>query len=338
MFIDYATIDLKAGDGGDGAVSFRREKYVPKGGPAGGNGGKGGDIIIEAHHNLFTLLDFRYRKNYKAKSGQPGGSSLKDGKSGDDVIINVPVGTTIKDFKTEKILYDLDEDEKRVIVARGGKGGKGNSNFATPTNQAPRFAEPGKPGEEKEIILELKLIADVGLVGFPNAGKSTLISKISAARPKIADYPFTTLEPVLGIVKYKDFQGFTVADIPGIIEGAHEGKGLGFKFLRHIERTRILLFLIDVTSENYQHDYDILLNELISYSQVFAKKTKIVSLSKIDLIEESELKKLGKKKIKNADSPLLLFSSATNRGIDELKDYLWSVLEKENNFMQRKID
>ncbi|MCL5028691.1 MAG: GTPase ObgE [Bacteroidetes bacterium] len=331
MFIDYAVIDLKAGDGGNGAVSFRREKYVPKGGPAGGNGGKGGDIILEAHHNLSTLLDFRYRKNYKAKNGDPGGSSLKDGKSGDDIIIKVPVGTIIKDAVTEEILFDLDQDEKRVVVSKGGKGGKGNSNFATPTNQTPRYAEPGRPGEEKKVILELKLLADVGLVGFPNAGKSTLISKISAARPKIADYPFTTLEPVLGIVKYKDYKSFTVADIPGIIEGAHEGKGLGHKFLKHIERTKLLLFLIEVTSENYQHDYDILLNELKSYSPKLAKKTRIVALSKIDLVEETELKKFSKKKIKNADSQLLRFSSATNLGIKELIDYLWKALGRENN-------
>ncbi len=331
MFIDYAAIDVKAGDGGNGAVSFRREKYVPKGGPAGGNGGKGGDIIIEAHHNLSTLLDFRYKKNYNAKNGEPGGSSLKDGKSGDDIIIKVPVGTIVKDAETEEILFDLDEDGKKAIVSKGGKGGKGNSNFATPTNQTPRYAEPGRPGEEKKIILELKLLADVGLVGFPNAGKSTLISKISAAKPKIADYPFTTLEPVLGIVKYKDYQSFTVADIPGIIEGAHEGKGLGHKFLKHIERTKLLLFLIEVTSENYQRDYNVLLNELKSYSPKLAAKTKIVSLSKTDLVEEIELKKLSKKKIKNADSQLLLFSSATNSGIKEVIDYLWTALSKENN-------
>ena len=329
MFIDYAEIELKAGDGGNGAVSFRREKYVPKGGPAGGNGGKGGDIIFEARHNLSTLLDFKYKHKYKARNGDPGGSSLKDGKNGEDVVIKVPVGTIIKDADTSETLFDLDKDGLRAVVLKGGKGGKGNSNFATPTNQAPRFAEPGRPGEEKKIILELKLIADIGLVGFPNAGKSTLISKISAARPKIADYPFTTLEPNLGIVNYKEFQSFTVADIPGIIEGAHEGKGLGLKFLRHIERTKILLFLIEVTSEDYQRDYNLLLNELKSYSHVLAKKKKIVSLSKIDLIEESELKKISKKKIRNADSPLLLFSAATGAGIKKLLDYLWQNIPKD---------
>ena len=328
MFIDYAEIDVKAGDGGSGAVTFRREKYVPKGGPSGGNGGKGGDIIIEAHHNLSTLLDFRYRKHYKAKNGEHGASALKDGKNGDDVLIKVPVGTIVKDNHSQKTLADLNEDGKRFIIAKGGKGGKGNSNFATPTNQAPRFAESGKPGEEKKIVLELKLLADVGLVGFPNAGKSTLISKISAAKPKIADYPFTTLEPVLGIVKYKDYQSFTVADIPGIIEGAHEGKGLGHKFLKHIERTKVLLFLIEVTSDDYQRDFDILLNELNSFSPAMAKKLKLVAFTKTDLIEEAKLKKLTKKKLKNSDSQPIPISSATSQGIDALIDFLWNSITK----------
>jgi GTP-binding protein len=331
MFIDFAEIEVKAGSGGNGAVTFRREKYVPKGGPSGGNGGDGGSVIIEAHHNLSTLLDFRYKKHYQAQSGKPGGSSLKDGKNGEDVIINVPVGTIIKSQQTSKILYDLDTDCKSIIIAKGGKGGKGNSNFATPTNQAPRYAEPGKVGEEKKIILELKLIADVGLVGFPNAGKSTLISKISAAKPKIADYPFTTLEPNLGIVQYKEYKSFTVADIPGIIEGAHEGKGLGIKFLRHIERTKIILFLIEATSKNISKDYDTLLNELESFSPELAKKTKIVGISKTDLVDENELKKIIRKKIKKVDHPLLPFSSATMKGITELLNNLWLVLEKNKN-------
>ena len=332
MFIDYAEIEVKAGNGGNGAVTFRREKYVPKGGPSGGNGGKGGDIIIEARHNLSTLLDFRYKRIYKAQNGEPGSNSLKDGKSGKDIIIKVPVGTTIKNADNKKVLSDLDEDKKRIIIAKGGKGGKGNSNFATPTNQAPRFAEDGKPGEQNKIILELKLIADVGLVGFPNAGKSTLISVLSAARPKIADYPFTTLEPVLGIVKYKDFQSFTIADIPGIIEGAHEGKGLGHKFLRHIERTKILLFLIDITSENYQETFDILNKELVNYSKVLSGKKKIIALSKADLLEENEIKKISRKKIKvkNMDEgrnlPLFVFSSATKLGLENLLDQIWSNL------------
>lgn len=324
MFIDYAQIELIAGDGGDGAVTFRREKYVPKGGPSGGNGGKGGDIIIQTDPNLSTLLDFKYKRIYKAGKGAPGGSSLKDGKNGEDVIIKLPPGTIIKDSSTNKILYDLGENDQRIILAKGGKGGKGNSNFATPTRRTPRFAEPGKPAESLKVILELKLIADIGLVGFPNAGKSTLISTISAARPKIADYPFTTLEPNLGIVKYKDYQSFTVADIPGIIEGAHEGKGLGIKFLRHIERTRVLLFLIDITSDDYQRDFDILFNELKNYSKVLVKKKIILSLSKADLISETEIKKLSKIKIKKVKSPVIIFSSATKYGLEELKDRLWT--------------
>ena len=329
MFIDYAEISIIAGRGGDGAITFRREKYVPKGGPSGGNGGNGGNIIIEAHHNLSTLLDFRYRKKYQAGDGEPGGSSLKDGKSGRDVIIKVPLGTVIKDAENNNILFDLDEDGKNVIAAKGGRGGKGNSNFATPTNQAPRYAEPGKPGEEKNITLELKLIADIGLVGFPNAGKSTLISAVSAARPKIADYPFTTLEPNLGIVQYKDYHSFTIADIPGIIEGAHLGKGLGLKFLRHIERTKILVFLIDLTVENYADQYRVLLNELKSYSKKLAEKPKLLVFSKADLVEKSDLKKLAKKKIRYYSGKVHIISAVSGSGIEELLDILWDMIEKE---------
>jgi len=328
MFIDYAEIEVRAGNGGNGAVTFRREKYVPKGGPSGGNGGKGGDVIIKASRNLSTLLDFRYKKIYRTGNGEAGGSALKDGRNGKDVIIKVPVGSIVRNAGTEHVIIDLDEDGKEIIVAKGGKGGKGNSNFATPTNQAPRFAEEGKPGEHRKLIIELKLIADVGLVGFPNAGKSTLISKISAAKPKIADYPFTTLEPNLGIVKYKDFNSFTVADIPGIIEGAHEGKGLGLKFLRHIERTRILLFLIDVASENYQQQYNILLNELRSYSKKLASKTKIISLSKADLLKEEDLITIKKIKIKDADTRPMIFSAVSGYGLQELIDYLWKKLKQ----------
>ncbi|MGE5364432.1 MAG: GTPase ObgE [Bacteroidota bacterium] len=327
MFIDYAEIDVRAGDGGGGLVAFRREKYVPKGGPAGGDGGDGGNVILKAHHNLHTLLDFRYKSKYQAENGEKGGTSLKDGRNGKDVVILVPVGTVIKDAETEDVLFDLNENDKTVVLARGGKGGRGNSKFATPTNQTPRYAEPGLPGEVKSVILELKLIADVGLVGFPNAGKSTFISVVSAARPKIADYPFTTLEPNLGIVQYKDYKSFVVADIPGIIEGAHEGKGLGLKFLRHIERTGILLFLIDILSEDYQKDYDTLLNELASYSDVLMNKKKIVAISKADLLEPAEIKKIAKTKLKNYDGKLFVFSSASQKGLPELIDYLWQHLE-----------
>jgi len=329
MFIDYALIEISSGKGGNGAVTFRREKYVPKGGPSGGDGGDGGSVIIKASRNLHTLLDFRYKKKYEAGKGENGGSSLKDGKNGKDVIVRVPVGTIIKDSETEEILFDLDSDDKEVILAKGGKGGKGNSKFATPTNQTPRFAEDGKPGQYKKVILELKLIADVGLVGFPNAGKSTLISKISAARPKIADYPFTTLEPNLGIVKYKDFQSFTVADIPGIIEGASEGKGLGHKFLRHIERTRVILFLIECVSEDLYSDFNILMNELKNYSPKLVQKRMLISLSKADLIDSSTEKKLSSLKFKGIKDKPIIFSSATGHGLDKLLDILWQNLEKE---------
>lgn len=329
MFVDYAVIEVHSGKGGNGAITFRREKYVPKGGPSGGDGGKGGDVIIQSNSNLHTLLDFRYKKKYKAGNGNSGGSSLKDGKNGNDVIIQVPVGTVVKDFETEKILFDLSANNKEIVLAKGGKGGKGNSKFATSTNQTPRFAEDGTPGKQRKVILELKLIADVGLVGFPNSGKSTLISKISSARPKIADYPFTTLEPNLGIVKYKDFKSFTVADIPGIIEGASEGKGLGLKFLRHIERTRIILFLMEITSENLKNDFDVLMSELKSYSPELIRKKIIVSLSKSDLIDLKKIEEFSLLKFKGIKDKTLVFSSISGQGLNELLDYLWRVLEKE---------
>ena len=331
MFVDYALIEVSSGKGGDGAVTFRREKYVPKGGPSGGDGGNGGNVIVKASSNLHTLLDFRYKKHYKADNGDKGGNSLKDGKTGSDIIISVPVGTLIKDAETEKVIFDLDIDSKEVILAKGGKGGKGNSKFATPTNQTPRFAEDGKPGEHKKVILELKLIADVGLVGFPNSGKSTLISKISAAKPKIADYPFTTLEPNLGIVRYKDYQSFTVADIPGIIEGASQGKGLGHQFLRHIERTRIILFLIEINSENLQNDFDILMSELKSYSPKLIQKKIMVSLSKADLIDLERMKKASRFKFKGFKEKPIIFSSISGFGLADMLDILWQNLEKDKS-------
>jgi GTPase len=326
MFIDYAQIEVSSGNGGDGVVTFRREKYVPKGGPSGGNGGKGGSIIFETHPNLSTLLDFKYKRKYFAGNGKPGANSRKDGKDGEDIIIKVPVGTTIKDAESGEILLDLSEPNKKTVFAKGGIGGKGNSNFATPTRRTPRFATNGKPGIYTKVTLELKLIADVGLVGFPNAGKSTLISKISAAKPKIADYPFTTLEPNLGIVRYKDYQSFTVADIPGIIEGAHQGKGLGIKFLRHIERTKILLFLIDITSEDFQKDFDTLYSELKKYSKKLVDKKILVSFSKADLLDEKERNRLSKLKIRKIKEPILIFSSATGVGLQSLLDKLWETL------------
>ncbi|NOX17340.1 MAG: GTPase ObgE [Chlorobi bacterium] len=328
MFVDFVEIEIKAGDGGDGAVAFRREKYVPKGGPAGGNGGKGGDVVFLAERNLQTLLDFRYRRKYEAENGNPGGTSLKDGRSGEDLVIRVPVGTIIKDAESGKILSDLNEEGMIFIAAHGGRGGKGNSNFATPTNQTPRFAEEGKPGEERKVSLELKLIAEVGLVGFPNAGKSTLISSISAAKPKIADYPFTTLAPNLGIVQYKEYKSFTVADIPGIIEGAHEGKGLGHRFLRHIERTKILLILIDVSAEDIQTQYDTILAELEKYSEILAGKKKLLAFSKADLLPPDEVKSFAKKKIKGYDGKPLLFSSVSRLNLDKVLDELWKNLSE----------
>jgi len=326
MFVDYAVIEVTAGRGGDGAVAFRREKFVPKGGPAGGNGGKGGDIVIEAHHNLNTLLDFRYKKIYKAENGEMGGSSLKDGRGGKDTVIKVPLGTEIKDYETKKLFFDMDEETPYVVLAKGGKGGKGNSNFATSTNQTPRYAEEGKPGEYKKVILELKLIADVGLVGLPNSGKSTLISTITEARPKIADYPFTTLKPNLGIVRYKGDQSFTVADIPGIIEGAHEGKGLGYQFLRHIERTRIIIFLIDITSENYENDFNTLYNELKSYSARLIEKDILVVFSKSDLVDDKKISEVSKLKFGHKNKIPLVISSLTNTGLIELLDLMWNAL------------
>jgi GTP-binding protein len=326
MFIDTAEIFVKAGNGGDGSVAFRREKYIPKGGPWGGNGGKGGDIIFQVDTNLHTLLDFRYNKKYIAENGKNGAKALKDGKSGADLIIKVPKGTLIIDRESGKAITDLDEDDSVFIAAKGGKGGKGNSIFATSTNQTPRYAESGKAGEELYLKLELKLIADVGLVGFPNSGKSTLISKVSAAKPKIADYPFTTLKPNLGIVQYRDFNSFTIADIPGIIEGAHLGKGLGHEFLKHIERTELLLLMIDSTSEDIKKDYEILLNELNSFSNYLSKKKKIIGISKIDLLSTEDVKKIKTKLEKMFNEEIILFSAVSGLNIQKLIDMLWKNL------------
>ena len=282
MFIDFAEIYVKAGDGGRGIVSFRREKFVPKGGPDGGDGGKGGDVIVEASKDENTLRPFRFKRHFRAENGQPGGSNNKTGKSGEDLIIKVPVGSIIKD-ENGNIIADLTEDGQRVVVAKGGKGGKGNAAFATPTNRAPRIAQPGRKGEEKKLIIELKLLADVGLVGFPNAGKSSLIRAVSDAKPEVANYPFTTLSPHLGYVEFNG-KSFVIADIPGIIEGAHEGKGLGLRFLKHIERTKILVFVIDIT-DNPKEKFGKLLRELESFSSELIKRKRAVALNKIDLLE-----------------------------------------------------
>ncbi len=326
-FIDYAKISVKAGNGGRGIVSFHREKYVPKGGPDGGNGGKGGDIIFRANPHLTTLLDFKYKRNYKAEDGKSGGTSNKTGRNGENKIILVPCGTVIKDATRGEILADLVEPGQEYIAAKGGHGGRGNSEFATPTNQAPRFAEEGQPGEEREILLELKVLADVGIVGLPNVGKSTLISVISAARPKIADYPFTTLVPNLGVVQIGENQSFVVADIPGLVEGASEGRGLGLQFLRHIERTKLLLFLIDANTDNPKRDFQVLLNELKKYNRELLHKEKVIAFSKMDSVTEETQQKLMRINFgKNYPRPIGI-SAITGFGIQKIKFLLWEKVQ-----------
>lgn len=295
MFIDYVEIEVSSGQGGSGCVSFRREKYVPKGGPDGGDGGRGGAVIIEADENLNTLLDYRYRPSYKAENGQPGAGALKSGRDGRDVILRVPVGTVVKNLETGEVVADLDTHGLQVIVAAGGRGGKGNNHFKSPTNQAPRKATPGKPGIYLRLGLELKLLADVGLVGYPNAGKSTLLARVTAARPKIADYPFTTLIPNLGIVRLRDFKTLVMADIPGIIEGASEGKGLGLQFLRHIQRTAALLFLIDGFSDDIEETYANLHRELEKYDSDLVNRAIVKVINKTDIIDPKRLASLKKK-------------------------------------------
>jgi GTP-binding protein len=318
MFIDYAKIEVKAGQGGSGCVSFRREKHVPRGGPNGGDGGKGGNIIVKADRNLHTLLDFRYKKNYKAKRGIHGMGDGKHGKGAPDLIISLPLGTLVKEAETGTIICDLIEPQQEFVIAKGGRGGRGNAHFPTSTNQSPRDWEVGGAGEEKTIKLELKLLADIGLVGLPNAGKSTLLSVISAARPKIADYPFTTLKPNLGIVRYKEFHSFVVADIPGLIEGAHEGKGLGYRFLKHIERTHALAFLIEISDKDPQKTFNVLLNELSSFSKIIIQKPYIIIYTKSDI---------GKRKRKNQKFLRALevveISAVTGENIEQLKDALY---------------
>lgn len=336
MLIDSAKITIKSGDGGRGCISFRREKYVPKGGPNGGDGGKGGDVFFKANNSLATLIDFRYKRFYRAQNGAHGLGGDKTGKNGQAIIILVPCGSIIKDAETGDILADLIENGEIYLAAKGGKGGRGNARFTTSTNQAPRIAEPGIKGEEKKIEIELKMIADVGLVGLPNAGKSTLISKISAAKPKIADYPFTTLQPNLGIVKYKDYQSFVVADIPGLIEGAHTGKGLGIRFLKHIERTKVLVFLLDSTlipyKKNKKEDYEILINELESYDKKLLEKPRMICFTKIDGLIPEQLKELSKIKFpksKSKEKPVVTsISSVTGENLPQLLDKIWVLLHQ----------
>ncbi len=320
-FIDEAKITVRSGDGGNGCLSFRREKYVPKGGPNGGDGGRGGDVIIVADENISSLLDFKYKRYYRAQRGEHGKGKNQHGKDAPDLYIPVPVGTIIKESSSGKVLADLTKDGQKFIVAKGGKGGRGNARFATPTNQAPRYAEPGKKGKEVEIILELKLLADVGIIGFPNAGKSTLISCISAAKPKIADYPFTTLIPNLGVVTYGEGESFVIADIPGIIEGAHRGTGLGIRFLKHVERTDLLLHLIDIsphTERDPVEDYEILNQELSKFSKELSIKPQIVVLNKIDITEAKEILPEIKARFKEKGIEVSEISAAEGKGTKEL--------------------
>jgi GTPase len=325
-FVDVAQIHVKAGDGGNGAVSFRREKYVPKGGPDGGNGGRGGSIILRASHHLTTLLDFQYKSSYAARRGENGAGATKTGKSGDDLVIQVPEGTLVRDITTGEVLADLTHHHEESIVAQGGKGGRGNATFATSTDQAPRRAEHGTLGSERDIELELKLLADVGLVGLPNAGKSTLISVISAARPKIADYPFTTLVPNLGIVRVAEARSFVVADIPGLIEGAHQGKGLGLQFLRHIQRTKVLVFLLEASRGMLKEDFDVLLHELKSFDAALARKKMIIAITKTDIIDPSTLKKLQAVKLGRREMHSI--SAVTGKGVRELVEAMDKALKK----------
>ncbi len=321
MFVDLAKIYVKAGDGGNGCVAFRREKFVPFGGPAGGNGGKGGDVVLIADEKLQTLMDFKYKKHYKAKRGQHGSGGNKFGKSAEDLILKVPVGTIVKDAESGEIIADLTENGQKVVIAKGGKGGKGNTAFKSPTNQAPTEAEEGEKGEEKWIILELKLLADIGIIGFPNAGKSTLISTISHAKPKIADYPFTTLSPVLGVIQFDIGESVVIADIPGLIEGAAEGQGLGHDFLRHIERTKALIHVIDISDFREREPieaFEAINKELQNYSPELLKKQQIVVGNKIDMLSNKDEIEDLKKKFEQKGYKFIPVSLITKEGIDEL--------------------
>ncbi len=328
-FVDYVKIFCRSGKGGRGSTHFHREKFVPKGGPDGGDGGRGGHIILRANKNLWTLIHLRYARHIFAGDGGDGGSSRSFGRDGEDKIIEVPCGTVVYDADTGEFMCDVTEDGQEVILLRGGRGGLGNWHFRTATNQAPRYAQPGEPRMERNIIMQLKVLADVGLVGFPNAGKSTLLSVVSAAKPEIADYPFTTLVPNLGIVSYRDNKSFCMADIPGIIEGASEGKGLGLRFLRHIERNAILLFMIPADSKDIREEYGILLNELEKYNPELLDKQRILAITKCDMLDAELLKELGNELPEDIKS--VFISSVSGLGIAELKDLIWEELNKESN-------
>lgn len=327
-FIDYVKIYCASGNGGAGSTHLRRAKYVPKGGPDGGDGGRGGHIILRANPQFWTLIHLKYRKHIKAEHGGAGSGQLCKGKNGEDIYLDVPVGTVAKDAETGEMLFELMEPWEERILVKGGRGGLGNNNFKSATNQTPRYSQPGEPGEEGWFILELKVLADVGLVGFPNAGKSTLLAAVSAAKPKIANYPFTTLEPNLGIVSYYEDQSFVMADIPGIIKGAHLGKGIGLRFLRHIERNSILLFMIPSDSEDPAQDYSVLLNELKEYNPELLVKGRVLAVSKSDLLDEKSKAELESRL--PAEVPHIFFSALTGENIQQLKDLLWKVLHDEN--------
>jgi GTP-binding protein len=327
-FVDYVKAFVTSGNGGKGSVHLHREKYITKGGPDGGDGGRGGHIIIRGNSNLWTLVTYKFKKHFKAGHGEHGSKNRSSGADGQDVYMDVPLGTVVRNAETNEILFEITENGEEKIVAEGGMGGRGNWHFKTATNQTPRYAQPGIPGQELAIILELKVLADVGLVGFPNAGKSTLLSVITSAKPKIADYEFTTLKPNLGIVEYRDFQSFVMADIPGIIEGAAEGKGLGHYFLRHIERNATLLFLIPADSKDITKEYEILLDELRRYNPELVDKQRVIAISKCDMLDEELTDEMKTILDKDLNVPYLFISSVAQKGIQELKDMLWRLLNE----------
>jgi GTP-binding protein len=324
-FVDYVKIYMRSGNGGAGSVHFRREKFVPKGGPDGGDGGRGGHIILRGNAQLWTLLHLKYNKHVISENGQPGGGQRSTGASGKDRILEVPLGTVARKAESDEKITEIIHDGEEKILLEGGRGGLGNAHFKSSTQQTPRYAQPGESGEEDWYILELKILADVGLVGYPNAGKSTLLSAISAAKPKIADYPFTTMEPNLGMIEYRDMKSFVMADIPGIIENAHKGKGLGLRFLRHIERNSLLMFMVPADSDDIHKEYKTLLNELKQYNPELLDKRRILAISKADLLDE-ELKELIQQDL--PDLPYVFISSITNEGIGQMKDMIWKELNQ----------
>ena len=328
-FIDYVKIYCRSGKGGRGSTHMHRAKYLPKGGPDGGNGGRGGSVILRGNRNYWTLLHLRYDRHIKAEHGGNGGKNKSTGRQGADAYIEVPCGTVVYNAETGDYICDVTEHGQEVVLLKGGRGGLGNYNFCTPTNQAPRYAQPGEPMQELSVILELKLLADVGLVGFPNAGKSTLVSSLSSAKPKIANYPFTTLEPSLGIVPYRNGQSFVMADIPGIIEGASEGKGLGLRFLRHIERNSLLLFMVPADADDIAREYNILLNELTTFNPELLEKGRVLAITKCDLIDD-ELKELLSETLPEG-VPTVFISAVSNMGLQQLKDLLWQEMNSESN-------